>query len=245
MATVTVRQATPDNAAELARLLDLFDTVGATPEQVAARMLACQNVLWIFLGDLDGQPVGFACLRLIPHLQGDDPYAELTDIYVDAPFRRQDVACGLIAHVEAAARAAGARAVLRRLRRRLRVPVLPQPRRLDAPSGEQGPPNIPLRADRSDPPNLARPQHRRADGGAVDAACWRVVVWSRRALSTGDTDAGSQGRIYRVDQSKGEQRWCRPLSADATTRRPLAARRPRCRSTAERVCLKCGDAGTW
>ena len=92
MATFTIHQATLDDAMELARLLDLFDHLGATPEQVAARMLACQNVLTTFIGELDGQPVGFACLRLIPHLQGDEPYAELTDIYVDAPFRRQGVA---------------------------------------------------------------------------------------------------------------------------------------------------------
>src|SRR5215217_581625 len=108
MATLTIRQATPDNALELARLLDLFDHMGATPDQVAARMLACQSVLTTFIGVLDGQPAGFACLRLIPHLQGDESYAELTDIYVDAPFRRQGVARALIARVEAAARAAGA-----------------------------------------------------------------------------------------------------------------------------------------
>lgn len=108
MATITVRRATPDDATALARMLDLFDAMGATPEQVAARMLACQNVLTTFLGEVDGQPVGFACLRLIPHLQGDEPYAELTDIYVDAPFRRRGVARALIAQVEAAARAAGA-----------------------------------------------------------------------------------------------------------------------------------------
>jgi ribosomal protein S18 acetylase RimI-like enzyme len=108
MAIITIHQAAPDDAAELARLLGLFDHMGATPEQVAARMLACQNVLTTFIGVLDGQPVGFACLRLIPHLQGDEPYAELTDIYVDAPFRRQGVARALIAHVEAAARAGGA-----------------------------------------------------------------------------------------------------------------------------------------
>src|SRR5919202_1915532 len=109
MATITVRQATPDDAPDLARLLDLFDRMGATPEQVAARLRACQNVLTTFLGERDGQPVGFACLRLVPHLQGDEPYAELTDIYVDAPFRRQGVARALIAHVEMAAEAAGAR----------------------------------------------------------------------------------------------------------------------------------------
>ena len=112
METLTVRQATPDDATELARLLDLFDHMGATPEQVAARMLAGQHVLTTCIGEMDGQPVGFACLRLVPHLQGDEPYAELTDIYVDVPFRRQGVARALIAQVEAAARAAGASEVV-------------------------------------------------------------------------------------------------------------------------------------
>ena len=108
MGTITVRQATLDDAMELARMLDLFDRTGATPEQVAARMLTCQSVLTTFIGEMDGQSVGFACLRLVPHLQGDEPYAELTDIFVDALFRRRGVARALIAHVKAAARAAGA-----------------------------------------------------------------------------------------------------------------------------------------
>jgi ribosomal protein S18 acetylase RimI-like enzyme len=105
---VTVREATPHDAAELARMLDLFDRQGATPEQVARRLRACRAVLTTYLGEVDRRPVGFACLRLVPHLQGDAPYAELTDIYVDAPFRRRGVARALIARVEAAARAAGA-----------------------------------------------------------------------------------------------------------------------------------------
>jgi ribosomal protein S18 acetylase RimI-like enzyme len=112
MATITVRRATLDDTMDLARMLDLFDGMGATPEQVAARMLACQDVLTTFIGEMDGQPVGFACLRLVPHLQGDEPYAELTDIYVDAPFRRRGVARALVAHLEAAARAAGASEVV-------------------------------------------------------------------------------------------------------------------------------------
>jgi ribosomal protein S18 acetylase RimI-like enzyme len=112
MGTVTIRQATPDDATELARMLDQFDRMGATPEQVAARMRACQSVLTTYVGEIDGQPVGFACLRLVPHVQGDEPYAELTDIYVDAQFRRQGVARALIARVEAAARAAGASEVV-------------------------------------------------------------------------------------------------------------------------------------
>ena len=108
MGTLTVREATPDDATELARMLDRFDRMGATPEQVASRMLACESVLTTFLGEMDGQAVGFACLRLVPHIQGDEPYAELTDIYVDAPFRRLGVARALIARVEDAAHAAGA-----------------------------------------------------------------------------------------------------------------------------------------
>src|SRR5215212_4623358 len=108
MGTITVRQATHDDAAALARMLDLFDGMGAIPEEVASRMTACQSVLTTFLGEIDGQPVGFACLRLVPHLQGDGPDAELTDIYVAAPFRRRGVARALISRVEKAARAAGA-----------------------------------------------------------------------------------------------------------------------------------------
>jgi GNAT superfamily N-acetyltransferase len=112
METITVRQATPDDAPELAVMLDRFDGIGATPGQVAIRMLACQSVLTTYLGEMDGRPVGFACLRLVPHLQGDEPNAELTDIYVDAPFRRHGVARALIARVEAAAQAAGASEVV-------------------------------------------------------------------------------------------------------------------------------------
>jgi ribosomal protein S18 acetylase RimI-like enzyme len=51
---------------------------------------------------------GFACLRLVPHLQGDAPYAELTDLYVDPPFRRLGLARALMTEVETVAAAAGA-----------------------------------------------------------------------------------------------------------------------------------------
>ena len=108
MKHVTVRQATPDDAAQLAILLDRFDGAGATPEQVSARMRACAHVLATYVAEVEGTMAGFACLRLVPHLQGDAPYAELTDLYVDPPFRRRGVARALMTEVERVAVAAGA-----------------------------------------------------------------------------------------------------------------------------------------
>ena len=108
MEQVTVRQATPDDAVELAGLLDRFDGAGATPEQVAARLRACSHVLTTCIAEVERTIAGFACLRLVPHLQGDAPYAELTDLYVDPPYRRRGVARALMTEVETVAAAAGA-----------------------------------------------------------------------------------------------------------------------------------------
>ena len=108
MEQIKVRQATPDDAAELAVLLDRFDGAGASSAQVAARMQACAHVLTTYVAEVDGTMAGFACLRLVPHLQGDAPYAELTDLYVDPPFRRRGVARALMTEVETVAQAAGA-----------------------------------------------------------------------------------------------------------------------------------------
>jgi hypothetical protein len=72
MTTITVRQATPDDATAL------------------ARMLACQHVLATSIGAMDGQPIGFACLRLVSHLQGDEPYAETRSL----PHRLEGVSQG-------------------------------------------------------------------------------------------------------------------------------------------------------
>jgi ribosomal protein S18 acetylase RimI-like enzyme len=108
MEQVMVRQATRDDAAELAVLLDRFDGAGATPEQVAVRMQGCAQVLTTYVAQVEGTMAGFACLRLVPHLQGDAPYAELTDLYVDPPFRRLGLARALMTEVETVAAAAGA-----------------------------------------------------------------------------------------------------------------------------------------
>lgn len=108
MEQVTVRQATTADAPQLAILLDRFDGAGASPEQVATRMQASSHVLTTYVAEIAGTMAGFACLRLVPHLQGDASYAELTDLYVDPPYRRRGVARALMTEVEAVAMATGA-----------------------------------------------------------------------------------------------------------------------------------------
>lgn len=105
---IRVRPATTDDAAVLAAMFSVFDGSTLTAEQIMSGMQACQAFLTTFLGEVDGQVVGFACLRLLPQLQDASPYAEVTDIYVAAAFRRRGVARALLEHIDGVAQAAGA-----------------------------------------------------------------------------------------------------------------------------------------
>jgi ribosomal protein S18 acetylase RimI-like enzyme len=109
---MNTRIVTPDDAATLARLIEDFNAnyraITVTAEQAAARLAACQGVEMTILVELDSRAVGFACLRLVPYMSGDDRYAELTDLFVDAAYRRRGAARALLAHVERLAREGGA-----------------------------------------------------------------------------------------------------------------------------------------
>jgi len=106
------RIATLDDATALAGLITAFNIPypgkPVTAAQATARLSACQGFETTVLAEIDGQVVGFACLRLVPYMSGDEPYAELTDLFVDAGFRRRGVARALMAHIEQLARAGGA-----------------------------------------------------------------------------------------------------------------------------------------
>jgi GNAT superfamily N-acetyltransferase len=106
---IAIRPAVPADAAAIARLNTAYDDLRATPEQIAAQLAACAPAETAFLAEIDGRVVGMACLRLLPTVCDPTPYAELTELFVEAHARRLGVGRALVAHVEAQARARGAR----------------------------------------------------------------------------------------------------------------------------------------
>ena len=104
-----IRVATLADARILADLNADFNGVQMTLERMAEQMLRCYDVERALIACIDGTAVGFACLRLIPWLCYDPPYAELTELFVREPFRRRGIASALVAHAQRMARAAGAK----------------------------------------------------------------------------------------------------------------------------------------
>ena len=70
------RIATLDDAAALAQLITAFNIpypgIPVTTAQATARLAACQGVETTILAEVDGRAVGFACLRLVPYMSGDE-----------------------------------------------------------------------------------------------------------------------------------------------------------------------------
>jgi ribosomal protein S18 acetylase RimI-like enzyme len=79
-----------------------------TPEQALRRLQASARFESTYLAELDGQPVGFMRLRLLPYLDQDVPYAEVTYLYVATVYRRNyGIGKALMAHAEELARQHG------------------------------------------------------------------------------------------------------------------------------------------
>lgn len=108
MRTIRVRPATPADAAEIARLNEAFNDLRAGVAHIAAHLAERGQFERAFLAEVEGRVAGMACLRLLPCLCDPAPSAELTELFVDQPFRRLGVGRALIRHVEQAARAGGA-----------------------------------------------------------------------------------------------------------------------------------------
>lgn len=106
--TIHVRAATPDDAAAILHLNELFNDVRSTEEQIRAQIARCQGTETALVAEVVGQAVGFLCLRCVPQICDPDTYAEVTELYVHHDFRRIGVARALMAQAIELAKTAGA-----------------------------------------------------------------------------------------------------------------------------------------
>jgi ribosomal protein S18 acetylase RimI-like enzyme len=112
-----IREATLADAADVATVLtELNETVGAVgyppdeeklPQnthvsvvQAESRMRGIQGIETILLAYMEGELAGFASLRVIPYLDQDTPYAELTQLHVRPAFRRRGIATQLVTRAQ-------------------------------------------------------------------------------------------------------------------------------------------------
>jgi GNAT superfamily N-acetyltransferase len=105
---VHIRNAAPADAPALARMNAAFNGVSDPAEQIAMRLAACADFETPILAELDGQAIGFACVRVVPCVLYAEPYAELTELYVERPYRHRGIGRALIERAEQLARARGA-----------------------------------------------------------------------------------------------------------------------------------------
>jgi aminoglycoside 6'-N-acetyltransferase I len=104
----TIRPALPTDAQGIAQLLVVANDLRATTEHIAAHIRERAQFETPFVAVSEGQTCGMVCLRLLPSLCDERPYAELTELLVHPEYRRQGIGRLLIERVEAEAIAGGA-----------------------------------------------------------------------------------------------------------------------------------------
>jgi ribosomal protein S18 acetylase RimI-like enzyme len=114
---VVIKTATLGDSAVVAELLtELNRTVGIvgadreheklpentdlTPRQVEARLRGVAGIETVLVAYADGEPAGFTSVRVIPYLDQDTPYAEVTQLYVRPQFQRRGIASRLVEAAE-------------------------------------------------------------------------------------------------------------------------------------------------
>ena len=108
MSTI-IRIATTNDTSALARLNASFNETSDPAEALAIRLVDPRRVDIPLLAEVDGQAVGFACLRVVPNLFYAEMYAELTELYIEPDFRRRGLGRALVTYAEELARERGAK----------------------------------------------------------------------------------------------------------------------------------------
>lgn len=103
-----LRIAETADAPDIARLNLLFNGCSEPAEHYAARLADPRRVDTPLLALVAGTAVGIANLRLLAPVFYPEPYAELTELYVEEAYRRQGLGRALVEFAERLARQGGA-----------------------------------------------------------------------------------------------------------------------------------------
>lgn len=106
--SLVIRQATPADAAAVARLNEDFNEVRTDVATMAARLERCITTERILLAEIDGLAVGFLSLWLFPVVCTPDPYAEVAELFVEEAYRRRGIGRALLEEAIEIARSEGA-----------------------------------------------------------------------------------------------------------------------------------------
>ena len=102
-----IREATPEDAAVLAHFLSAFNGEPVDAAAALRRMTAAHATETIFFAVLADVSVGFCSVRIQPFLSGDEPYAEITELYVEPEWRRRGIGQALMHAAEGLAHRRG------------------------------------------------------------------------------------------------------------------------------------------
>jgi ribosomal protein S18 acetylase RimI-like enzyme len=105
---LTVRAAEARDATTIASFNRENDDERGDAGFIAQQIEAIQAFERLYVADLAGTVVGMAGLRLLSTICDPRPYAELTELYVGAAYRRRGIARALLTHIEEEARRGGA-----------------------------------------------------------------------------------------------------------------------------------------
>lgn len=103
-----LRDVSEGDAEAIAQLITEFTQLTTSAAQIQQRLVRSRGIEHPILVEVDGNVVAFASLRLLHYLGGDAPYAEISELFVSEPYRRQSIGRALMTELEVRARAAGA-----------------------------------------------------------------------------------------------------------------------------------------
>lgn len=99
-ANVRVRLATLTDAEGLSRLNQEFNGGEKRPPSKIIESLSINNNELISVAEIDGRIVGFGCAQCFYSFCYEEPYGEITELYVEEAARRKGIAVAIISCLE-------------------------------------------------------------------------------------------------------------------------------------------------